>query len=63
MSNIIPQHIAIIMDGNRRWAKKHGLEIVQGHQKVAKEIIVRLVDRCILRNIKYLTLWAFSTEN
>ncbi len=58
-----PTHIAIIMDGNRRWAKKHGLQIIQGHQKVAREMIERLADHCILRGIKYLTLWAFSTEN
>lgn len=63
MPNSTPQHIAIIMDGNRRWAKKHGLEIIQGHQKVAREVIERLADHCILREVKYLTLWAFSTEN
>lgn len=58
-----PQHIAIIMDGNRRWARKHRLEIIKGHQKVARETIEKLADHCILRGVKYLTLWAFSTEN
>ncbi len=59
----MPRHIAIIMDGNRRWAKLHGLEIIQGHQKVAHEVIEKLVDRCIELGISYVTLWAFSTEN
>ncbi len=58
-----PQHIAIIMDGNRRWARQHRLKIIKGHQKVAREVIEKLADHCILRGIKHLTLWAFSTEN
>ena len=58
-----PKHVAIIMDGNRRWAKHHGLELIQGHKKVAQDVIEKLVDHAILRGIKYLTLWAFSTEN
>lgn len=59
----VPQHVAIIMDGNRRWARSHKLEIFRGHEKVAKEVIQKLVDRCLELNIEYLTLWAFSTEN
>ncbi|HQM15692.1 MAG TPA: polyprenyl diphosphate synthase [Candidatus Woesebacteria bacterium] len=59
----LPKHIAIIMDGNRRWARKNKLEIFKGHQKVAEEGIERLVDHCLNRGISYLTLWAFSTEN
>lgn len=59
----IPSHVAIIMDGNRRWAKLHGLEIFQGHQKVAREVIKKLVKLAVKRGVKYLTLWAFSTEN
>lgn len=51
------------MDGNRRWARRHGLEIVQGHRKMTDEMIERLVDHAILRGVKYLTLWGFSTEN
>jgi len=61
--NIIPNHVAIIMDGNRRWARKNGLAIIRGHRKVAEEMIERLADFCILKGIKHLTLWAFSTEN
>ena len=57
------QHIAIIMDGNRRWAKQHKLQALQGHQYVTDKVIEPLVDRCIELKIPYLTLWAFSTEN
>jgi undecaprenyl diphosphate synthase len=56
-------HIAIIMDGNRRWAKKQGLKALQGHDYVANKVIEPLVERCIELDIQYLTLWAFSTEN
>ena len=59
----VPQHVAIIMDGNRRWAKKRGLAIIKGHRKTAEETIERLADYAIQVGIKFLTLWAFSTEN
>ncbi len=59
----IPKHIAIIMDGNRRWAKEHGLPVLAGHQKVADEILEPLVEHAAKRGIKYITFWAFSTEN
>lgn len=60
---MIPTHIAIIMDGNRRWAKAHGLNVLAGHQKVADEILEPLVEHAASRGIKYITFWAFSTEN
>jgi len=60
---IILQHVAIIMDGNRRWAKKQGLGAIHGHERVVNDVIESLVDRCIELGIPYLTLWAFSTEN
>lgn len=60
---VIPKHVAIIMDGNRRWAKQRGLAIIKGHRKVAEEMIERLADFAIGKGISYLTLWAFSTEN
>ncbi len=60
---VIPKHVAIIMDGNRRWAKQRGLAIIKGHRKVAEEMIERLADFAIAKGISYLTLWAFSTEN
>lgn len=59
----LPQHIAIIMDGNRRWARQHKLKIIAGHRQVAEERIDELVEYCIKLSIPYLTLWAFSTEN
>lgn len=58
----IPQHIAIIMDGNNRWARAKGLPPKSGHRygaQAAREI----VNSCINRNIKFLTLFAFSSEN
>ena len=59
----IPTHIAIIMDGNRRWAKEHGLPPIGGHQKVANDVLEPLVEHATKRGVKYLTFWAFSTEN
>ena len=59
---IIPRHVAIIMDGNGRWAKQHGLERVEGHR--AGAIAVKnLVESLKKTGIQYLTLYAFSTEN
>jgi undecaprenyl diphosphate synthase len=60
---IIPKHIAIIMDGNRRWAKAHGLPLIAGHRKVADEMLEPLVEHAAKLGIDYLTFWAFSTEN
>lgn len=57
------QHVALIMDGNRRWAVKHGLGPVEGHRVAAEKIIKPIVKRAIARGIKYITFWAFSTEN
>lgn len=59
----IPTHIAVIPDGNRRWAKEHGLESHKGHQKAAEEILPALIDRSAQRGIKYFTFWVLSTEN
>jgi undecaprenyl diphosphate synthase len=55
-------HLAIIMDGNGRWAKSKNLERIFGH-KVGLENISNIVEHSIKNNIKYLTLFAFSTEN
>lgn len=51
------------MDGNRRWAKEHGLSVLAGHQKVADEVLEPLVEHAAVRGVHYLTFWAFSTEN
>jgi undecaprenyl diphosphate synthase len=59
----IPQHIAIIMDGNRRWAKQNKLQALQGHKYVADKVLEPLIERAIERGVKFVTLWAFSTEN
>ncbi len=58
----VPQHIAIIMDGNGRWATKRFLPRVAGHVK-GVEAVRGVVEACIRREVKYLTLFAFSSEN
>ena len=58
----LPNHIAIIMDGNGRWAKSKGLLRNIGHQNGAKTV-KEVVETCAKINVKYLTLYAFSTEN
>jgi len=58
----IPQHIGIIMDGNRRWAAKRGLTPVQGHEAGVKAV-VKIVDHCLELGVKTLTIYALSTEN
>ena len=57
-----PKHIAIIMDGNGRWAKNKGLSRDQGH-KEGKESAKEIVKTCAKIGVKNLTLFAFSTEN
>ncbi len=59
---MIPQHVAMVMDGNGRWAKKRFLPRVAGHARGVKRVR-DIVEFCIARNIRYLTLFAFSTEN
>ena len=61
-NNIIPSHIAIIMDGNGRWAKERGLNRTAGHEEGAKTVR-KITQYCSDIGIKYLTLYAFSTEN
>jgi len=59
----LPQHVAIIVDGNRRWAKKRGLPALAGHKYVTDHILEPLIYRCVELGIPYITFWAFSTEN
>ena len=61
-NNASPQHIAIIMDGNGRWAKKRGLPRTAGHAAGA-EAFRRIANHCRALGVKYLTVYAFSTEN
>lgn len=60
--NRVPKHIAIIMDGNGRWAKERNLPRTMGH-KAGVETIRRIIKECDKIGVKYLTLYAFSTEN
>jgi len=59
---IMPRHIAIIMDGNGRWAKKRGLPRTMGH-KAGAEAFRRTANYCRTLGVEYLTVYAFSTEN
>ncbi|MCK5105191.1 MAG: isoprenyl transferase [Cyclobacteriaceae bacterium] len=60
--NNLPQHIAVIMDGNGRWAKKQGAKRIFGHRN-AVEAVRQTTEACADLGIKHLTLYAFSTEN
>lgn len=60
--SIIPQHIAIIMDGNGRWAESQGKERTFGHEN-GVESVREAIKGCMEAGVKYLTLYAFSTEN
>ena len=58
----LPKHIAIIMDGNGRWAKERGLKRTAGHEEGAK-VVRNITIHCAKLGVRYLTLYAFSTEN
>jgi undecaprenyl diphosphate synthase len=58
----MPQHVAIIMDGNGRWALKRGLPRLAGH-KAGTENLRRIIKACVEFGVGYLTIYAFSTEN
>ena len=60
--DVLPQHVAFIMDGNGRWAKKRGLERSEGHREGAKTFR-KIGEYCADVGIKYMTFYAFSTEN
>jgi undecaprenyl diphosphate synthase len=57
-----PQHVAIIMDGNGRWARSRGMPRPAGHRASLK-VVRRIVEECANRKVRYLTLFAFSSEN
>ena len=59
----LPKHIAFIVDGNRRWARKKRLPELSGHKKVSDQILHDLVYHAKKLKIPYLTFWLFSTEN
>ena len=58
----IPRHVAIIMDGNGRWAKAKGLPRTAGHQE-GVETVKKITEEAVRLGVKYLTLYTFSTEN
>ncbi|MEN9558345.1 MAG: undecaprenyl pyrophosphate synthase UppS, partial [Candidatus Parcubacteria bacterium] len=62
MSDPTLRHLAIIMDGNRRWAKNKGLPGVAGHQ-AGYDTLKKIGDACLARGIQTLSVFAFSTEN
>lgn len=62
MSSVLPQHIGFIIDGNRRWAKEHGLPVYEGHlagYNGLKEVLIE----ALARGVKYASAYVFSTEN
>ena len=61
-TNNLPKHIAIIMDGNRRWARERALSVSDGH-KTGAETLEKIANYCNKIGIKFLTVYAFSTEN
>jgi len=64
MNNLnLPVHVAIIPDGNRRWAREKGLPVFEGHRIAAEKTLPRLIEKAGELGIKYLTFWALSTEN
>ncbi len=60
--NIIPNHLGVIIDGNRRWAKERGLPTLQGHKK-GFDKVKKLIEWCKNKGVKTLTIFCFSTEN
>lgn len=60
--NAVPRHIAFIPDGNRRWAKEHGLASLEGH-KAGSEVIGGVARYAFRQGVRYITVYAFSTEN
>jgi len=61
LSGDIPEHIAIIMDGNGRWAKKRGLPRAAGHKR-GVDTVKEITEDCAELGVKFLTLYTFSTE-
>jgi len=61
-SFVIPNHIAIIPDGNRRWAKEHGLPSLEGHRR-GFDVAIKIGRKIRSMGVHTLTMWAFSTEN
>ena len=61
-TKLVPEHIAVIMDGNGRWAKQQGKQRLEGHRQGASAL-KNVLEGCLLAGVKYLTVYAFSIEN
>jgi undecaprenyl diphosphate synthase len=61
-ADLVPRHVAIVMDGNGRWANQRGLTRVEGHKR-GEAVVVEVARGCIELGVKWLSLYAFSTEN
>lgn len=61
-SDLVPKHVAVVMDGNGRWAKERGLPRTEGH-KVGEGVVMDVLKGCLELGVKNLSLYAFSTEN
>ncbi|CAM5544317.1 Ditrans,polycis-undecaprenyl-diphosphate synthase ((2E,6E)-farnesyl-diphosphate specific) [Streptomyces avidinii] len=59
---LVPNHVAVVMDGNGRWAKDRGLPRTEGH-KVGEGVVLDVLKGCLEMGVKNLSLYAFSTEN
>ena len=62
LESTIPNHIGFILDGNRRWAREHGLPTLEGHKK-GYEVFKVICNACAERGVKYISAYTFSTEN
>ncbi len=61
-AKLLPQHVAIVMDGNGRWAKQRGLPRTKGHE-AGEAVLFEVIEGAVEMGIKYLSAYAFSTEN
>lgn len=61
-ADLVPRHIALVMDGNGRWAQQRGLKRTEGHRQ-GEHVLMHVVDACLALGVDYLSAYAFSTEN
>lgn len=59
---LVPRHLGLILDGNRRWAREHGLPVIEGHRQGYKTLR-KIVDSAMRHGVRYISAYAFSTEN
>jgi len=62
MNNSLPQHVAIIPDGNRRWANKNGLPSIRGHE-LGGDRMFQVVEHLMKLGVRFVTVWGFSMDN